>query len=1012
MSQEQISAFQNLIPQNFSLIIIEFANFISERQDNSKPLLLNCINGQFVGSINANATTVLIEGDITASKNFSHQFQKLLRSLPNVKNIILGNRSDSPQKVETFQEFLKANDISTEFIGSFVNDNDQIEALVLISNSNYHFPLDVPDDFRVIALISAYNEDDVIISVIHDFYKQGVGVYLIDNWSTDDTYQKALTCEGKGLIGIEKFPKDKPSQTYDWENLLNRKAELAEELNANWFIHSDADEIRESPWAGITLREALYRVDCEGFNAVDYTVINFPPVDNEYLENSPLIDHFKYFEFGNRPGHFLQIKSWKHLPVKVDLSSSGGHEVKFENRRIYPLKFLLRHYPFRSQLQGEKKVFQERKPRWNPEGRKKGWHIQYDDFYPGHNFLKTPEQLLLFDNNFYSNFITERLTGVGIKKLINSKENNSKADAKTGNFLEPNKYARPFSIEENHDEITFHGYQEFTLAHDYLKILDVDQNLIKKSTLLQSTITPQLVNDRSFLDLGANSGYFCFQALQNGAKNAVAVEMDPEYVAGLNAAKQKFSFENFEIIEDNFEEIQSKADIVVALAFIHWAFSCTAKFGSLDSVIKKLAEMTNYALIVEWIDPEDPAIKFFDHIHWNSDYISETYSFSTFEAALKKYLPRMRLIGDVTSTRQVFIANKTTHDIFADSPLPILDTGKLISARHLATYNGTDYWSQVYDDGQFIYKQATLDLASREYDLLQKIDSSYFPKILGAKKSDQYSLIKMEKIQGQSLVDCAGEIKADRNTFYTFIRGLLDILEILSKNSITHRDIRPENIMVKDNLPILIDFGWAVSPDHPYFTPPGLGAEYAPKDHQLSDVYSMGMVINYVNQDQYPEVTAWLKLLTGEDPQNRIDFIPALKRLFYLTVEGVKDKEDTGADLATYFFIKQYNQLIKLSVSTEQYEMEYQRLISKEKEYKKQIHLLETQLLALEQKTQSQDIQAKSLEQKNQELDRQLSDSKNNLQQARDELLVYALSTSWQVTRPFRRLMQIIRGQK
>ncbi|MCI5151334.1 MAG: methyltransferase domain-containing protein, partial [Candidatus Electrothrix sp. MAN1_4] len=57
------------------------------------------------------------------------------------------------------------------------------------------------DDFRVIALIAAYNEVDVISSVIGHLVDNGIEVYLIDNRSTDDTVKEASTWLGRGLIG-------------------------------------------------------------------------------------------------------------------------------------------------------------------------------------------------------------------------------------------------------------------------------------------------------------------------------------------------------------------------------------------------------------------------------------------------------------------------------------------------------------------------------------------------------------------------------------------------------------------------------------------------------------------------------------------------------------------------------------------------------------------------------------------------------------------------------------------
>jgi glycosyltransferase involved in cell wall biosynthesis len=272
-----------------------------------------------------------------------------------------------------------------------------------------------PEDFKVVAIMTAYNEEDIIVPAISHLISQNVEVYLIDNWSTDATRKRAQALLGKGLIDIERFPADGPPKYYEWKRLLCRVEALAQEISADWFIHHDADEIRESPWPGIRLKDALYQVDRSGFNAIDHTVVVFPPVDNGYVPETNFKDHFSFFEFGKRPGHFCQVKAWKNLGRRINLTDSGGHEVRFGSRRIYPFNFLLRHYPIRSQTHGEKKVFLERIPRFNPEERSKGWHIQYDSNDREQSFLKHPGELEPFDEStFYKTYIVERLSSVGV----------------------------------------------------------------------------------------------------------------------------------------------------------------------------------------------------------------------------------------------------------------------------------------------------------------------------------------------------------------------------------------------------------------------------------------------------------------------------------------------------------------------------------------------------------------------------------------------------------------------
>lgn len=253
------------------------------------------------------------------------------------------------------------------------------------------------DRFRIVVLMPAYNEEDIIVPCLQYLIEQGLEVYLIDNWSTDSTVELASKFLGKGLLAIEKFPQRGPSIHYVWEDILSRIEQLTEEIEADWFVFQDVDEIRASPWPGLSLRDAILKVDSEGFNCIDHTVLTFYPIDNDFSAGADFEAYFRHFEFSDKPGQFIEIKAWKNLGRRISLSKSAGHEVRFDGRRTYPFRFLLKHYPVRSQAHGEKKIFKERKPRWLPQERDKGWHTHYDHIYKGHSFLRRPEELELFD---------------------------------------------------------------------------------------------------------------------------------------------------------------------------------------------------------------------------------------------------------------------------------------------------------------------------------------------------------------------------------------------------------------------------------------------------------------------------------------------------------------------------------------------------------------------------------------------------------------------------------------
>src|SRR5579871_3854687 len=61
------------------------------------------------------------------------------------------------------------------------------------------------EDFKVTALIAAFNEEDIVGAVIGDLIAQGAQVYLLDHESTDGTVEAAKPYLGHGLLEIERF---------------------------------------------------------------------------------------------------------------------------------------------------------------------------------------------------------------------------------------------------------------------------------------------------------------------------------------------------------------------------------------------------------------------------------------------------------------------------------------------------------------------------------------------------------------------------------------------------------------------------------------------------------------------------------------------------------------------------------------------------------------------------------------------------------------------------------------
>lgn len=259
---------------------------------------------------------------------------------------------------------------------------------------------------RIVAILPAYNEEDVIASVIRDYLEDGVEVYLIDNCSTDGTVEVASEFLGQGLLRIERFPDDaggseRAKKEYMWGEILRRNESLAAELGADWYIRADADEFREGPWPGLSHDDAITLVDALGYNAVQSRVLEFRPTDDSFPSGGDPREHIPYYERCD-VSNSLWVKAWRQPPagVHVDIAKTGGHEAGFRGRRVFPVHFISRHYPMRTSEHARRKIFKERLNRYPAEERAMGWHVHWDELAASDSsFLWDPAELVRWDRS-------------------------------------------------------------------------------------------------------------------------------------------------------------------------------------------------------------------------------------------------------------------------------------------------------------------------------------------------------------------------------------------------------------------------------------------------------------------------------------------------------------------------------------------------------------------------------------------------------------------------------------
>lgn len=226
----------------------------------------------------------------------------------------------------------------------------------------------VSNPVRIVAIFHVYNEARFLPYVLPHLAAQGVESYVVDNESTDGSGDIARAWLGRGVIGVETFPR---RGVFELARLLARTEALHHELGADWYLHHDADQWRYAPAPYRTLAEGIAAADAAGYNAVDFDVFDFMPTsaDDDH-DHGRFVDTMEWYYYFRPPG-WHQLKVWKNLGQSIDLASSGGHHVTFDGLRVSPLRFVQRHYYVLSRAHAIEKYCQRA---FSADELARGWH--------------------------------------------------------------------------------------------------------------------------------------------------------------------------------------------------------------------------------------------------------------------------------------------------------------------------------------------------------------------------------------------------------------------------------------------------------------------------------------------------------------------------------------------------------------------------------------------------------------------------------------------------------------
>jgi len=250
---------------------------------------------------------------------------------------------------------------------------------------------------KIVGMISVFNEEDIIAECINHHLSQGIDLVVLDTGSTDSTFEICKKFSDNQKIKLFQ------RKSLEWDLTLNLSMtyDLALKESPDWIIHIDADEFFESGQDSTDLKSAIEKVDREGFNLIQFDRFEFFITEHDNENSESVLKKFLYYSHG---GDFF-YRAWKFFPgVRNDIAAGAfpifpkGHKYK-----IFPTKFVCRHYQFRTKEQAMKKIQERLSKLKNMPDMEVGWNFHYqkriDNNFPfvaNHNLLSKYNE----DNNW------------------------------------------------------------------------------------------------------------------------------------------------------------------------------------------------------------------------------------------------------------------------------------------------------------------------------------------------------------------------------------------------------------------------------------------------------------------------------------------------------------------------------------------------------------------------------------------------------------------------------------
>jgi hypothetical protein len=209
---------------------------------------------------------------------------------------------------------------------------------------------DTLSEFEVFALIKTWMDEDVIEATVRNAMMQGAtSVFIVDNASTDETVQRAVSAGAEvGEVYETDAFEGRLVQTF--MNAVVARESLRCGAEYVWWLYLDNDEFSEGP-DGMSIREYLATLD-RRFRLVGAQYFNhFPTGKPEYLSGFHPIDFQPLcYEFWPTRQPPCGLGHWKHPLQRFDrhgyflLSNPGAHSGHCSEALIEPHGGIVTHH--------------------------------------------------------------------------------------------------------------------------------------------------------------------------------------------------------------------------------------------------------------------------------------------------------------------------------------------------------------------------------------------------------------------------------------------------------------------------------------------------------------------------------------------------------------------------------------------------------------------------------------------------------------------------------------------